>query len=69
LQQIEEERKAHYQRDLSERPCSLFEPNETYFSRSNRMIHINVYPYFPHLSTSAKQSRQFKMLARFLFGL
>lgn len=63
LQQSEEERRPHYQRDLSERPCSLFEANETYLSKLNRMLHINTFPYFPQMVTSAKKSCQFKMLA------
>lgn len=62
MQQSNEERRPHYQRDISERPCSLFEANETYLSKLNRMIHINHYPYFPFLATSAKQSHQFRML-------
>ncbi|KAI6176840.1 SWIM-type domain-containing protein [Aphelenchoides bicaudatus] len=63
LEQSEEERRPHYQRDLSERPCSLFEQNETYLSKLNRMLHINHYQYYPYLSTSAKQAKQFRMLA------
>lgn len=59
----EEERRPQYQRDTDERACSLFEEKETYLSKVTRMIHFNNYPYFPHLTTSAKQSQQFRMLA------